>query len=411
MPRYPSPAVQPYVGMVVDSSPILTNAQLPYVGQLGPAAQSFLDGAHGRRLAGLGAVRAASTTYAPPPPIKQGSYPFGKLATVKFPLWMGSWPTPIAPGKTRSCVNVSIHKGEVGPSAVTFAFGAYMTWLRGRVAQGDHVYAIGHDDGVIVATCRPTDTAWLHGYLPHAPRPPGSFYPDTPPPPWLDVTTSVTSVAPLGLGSSDPYPTADQSAWTDAGLREMEEDDDVVGSGVFDPRGTSTVHDDMGVFADHPSMPGVIARNPPFTLNYEVADVVNGGPTVEVPGGGMSYIERDGRPAPIPTRRVDGGYVGLSPVGPAAFPLVARAMTPHMEREAVLAQQPTTRDIAPVSARIPTQSIVDVAVASRPLRGFGDDPPAQPPATSWWPTFVAATLVGFGAAAAYQYQRTGKWMP
>jgi len=86
----------------------------------------------------------------------------------------------------------------------------------------------------------------------------------------------------------------DEPDWSDASTREYEGQDDAVGSGIFDEAGAApTVHQRLGVFGAHYSIPGYIARNPPFSVS-DVLDV-NGARVVEVPAGGMAYAEQGGR--------------------------------------------------------------------------------------------------------------------
>lgn len=85
---------------------------------------------------------------------------------------------------------------------------------------------------------------------------------------------------------------------------DLEAQDDVLGSGIFDPSnrpGTSNTN--MGVFASHYSLPGYHARERPFTVNTEVADITDGAAVVGVPSGGMAYVESRGHligPYPSP---------------------------------------------------------------------------------------------------------------
>lgn len=86
-------------------------------------------------------------------------------------------------------------------------------------------------------------------------------------------------------------------------IRELEGDDDVYGSGIFDEHGRrSTVHRMLGVFEDHPSLPGYIEREVQFAVSPEIADIANGADVVVVPGGGMTYAEFAGKMVP-PERR------------------------------------------------------------------------------------------------------------
>lgn len=263
---YPHVENQPYEGTLVDKSPIVTNAMLPFVGQLGPAAYSTISNSHGRRLAGFG-------------------------------------------------------QDEVLPQ------------------------------------------------------------------------------------SGDPSKLPDAEDWHDSSLRQLEEDDDVVGSGVFDtggPRGRQTVHEDMGVFQDHPSIPGFIARNPPYTQNTEVLDVVTGGPTVEVAGGGLFYIERDGRPAPVPTKRLGGGYVQLNDKGVPAAPLQWAPPVNRLPEFAHVAED-FKRAKPPAGAEIITRPIVNVANVSMPISGLGAEQPAaakEAPGWGWW--LVGGLAIGIGGGIAYR---------
>lgn len=79
-------------------------------------------------------------------------------------------------------------------------------------------------------------------------------------------------------------------------VNDLEREDDVYGSGIFDPVGrASTIHRDMGVFADHPSLPGYVGREQQFSVSRDLVDIANGADVVVVPGGGMSYREVGGR--------------------------------------------------------------------------------------------------------------------
>jgi len=79
-------------------------------------------------------------------------------------------------------------------------------------------------------------------------------------------------------------------------LKELEGEDDVYGSGIFDQSGRGpTVHATLGVFEDHPSLPGYVGREVQFAVSKEVSDITSGADVVVVPGGGMSYQERGGK--------------------------------------------------------------------------------------------------------------------
>jgi hypothetical protein len=78
-------------------------------------------------------------------------------------------------------------------------------------------------------------------------------------------------------------------------LQALESEDDTLGSGIFDShRHPGTANVDAGVFASHYSLPGYQARQTPFTVSRDVASLPSGADYVEVPGGGMAYIEEYG---------------------------------------------------------------------------------------------------------------------
>ncbi len=120
-----------------------------------------------------------------------------------------------------------------------------------------------------------------------------------------------------------------------AEIYDLEEQDDVLGSGVFDPyHRPGTANTNMGVFVSHYSLPGYDARAIPFVTSNDVTDLTDDASIVHVPGGGMAYVEARGNllgPAcptfpppppgldpPRPTPR-DQTYVDLTPCGPAAW--------------------------------------------------------------------------------------------
>jgi hypothetical protein len=64
--------------------------------------------------------------------------------------------------------------------------------------------------------------------------------------------------------------------------------DDVVGNGMFDPAGShGNVHPDYGVFADHESLPGYVARDQ-FYAPSEVIDATTNSPVMYVPSGAVA---------------------------------------------------------------------------------------------------------------------------
>lgn len=79
-------------------------------------------------------------------------------------------------------------------------------------------------------------------------------------------------------------------------LQSLENEDDNLGSGIFDShRHPGTANVDAGVFASHFSLPGNNARQTPFTVSRDVASLPSGADYVEVPAGGMAYIEEYGK--------------------------------------------------------------------------------------------------------------------
>jgi hypothetical protein len=94
------------------------------------------------------------------------------------------------------------------------------------------------------------------------------------------------------------YALDDEPDWRDSLPFELQDDDDSVTSGIFDGDGTASTNVDMGVFADHWAIPGYIARNPPFYINPEVQDITADAIVLEVPAGGMAYLEKGGKNAP-----------------------------------------------------------------------------------------------------------------
>jgi hypothetical protein len=80
-------------------------------------------------------------------------------------------------------------------------------------------------------------------------------------------------------GSPLDYPTE---------LNSLQVTDDVDGNGVFDPPGSQgNIHADAGIFADHASLPGYLAREQ-FYRPSEVMDATTGRPVMYVPGGAVA---------------------------------------------------------------------------------------------------------------------------
>lgn len=77
-----------------------------------------------------------------------------------------------------------------------------------------------------------------------------------------------------------------------ADVADMEAQDDVLGSGIFDPAGRPAyVNSEMGVFEAKYSLPGYHAREVPFTVNHEIRDISSGADVVGIPSGGLNYVE------------------------------------------------------------------------------------------------------------------------
>lgn len=71
----------------------------------------------------------------------------------------------------------------------------------------------------------------------------------------------------------------------------LQQADDVVGNGIFDPHGShSNVHPDQGVFADHQSLPGYVDREQ-FYMPSEVEDATTDAQVMYVPGGAVGIDE------------------------------------------------------------------------------------------------------------------------
>jgi len=236
-----------------------------------------------------------------------------------------------------------------------------------------------------------------------------------------------------GFGSvSEAY----QRDRRDEYVEQIETDDDVLGSGIFDRSGArGTIHSNLGVFADHPSLPGYIAREMDFAVSRDISDITSGAEVVAVPGGGMAYVERGGQL--VGPLRPDDRYnpyveirMGIErrtvPFGPAYYPgpsstAVAPAfpdggtqfvpavpeevpLTPNLPAQTAPAipqvdMGPTPLlppQTAPTSAQVdlaPTPVLPPVAT---PASGYGAD---EEPKPAGWGTYAfAGALVGIAAA-------------
>lgn len=151
--------------------------------------------------------------------------------------------------------------------------------------------------------------------------------------------------------------------------RELEEEDDVHGSGIFDTYGRqATVHTNMGVFADHPSVPGFIDREVQYAVNRNIADLPSGADVVTVAGGGMTYIERNRFPVPFDRTGPTPCPPELQPPPPTALDEVYASMSP-IRRPSVpmLPGGPRTRGGGPAMGP-------PSAPGSQPMSGLGACP-------------------------------------
>jgi hypothetical protein len=178
--------------------------------------------------------------------------------------------------------------------------------------------------------------------------------------------------------------------------RALESEDDVYGSGIFDEAGRSpTVNPDLGIFGDHPNIPGYIEREVQFQVSDEVRDT-NGNPVVIVPAGGMAYIEQSGHsvlPAggPVPARPPWAPSGPTSQDQPYAMTTGARLSTPSRPSVAGLVrEEPTVR-------YLPGERVLPYAPTMKyvQMQGLGTDPPSSP----GWMSYAAAGAI-LGAAAA-----------
>lgn len=96
-----------------------------------------------------------------------------------------------------------------------------------------------------------------------------------------------------GLGEAKMVAKDEESSFYEQpDVNQMEEQDDVLGSGIFDDsRRPATVNKQMGVFEAHYSIPGPHAREVPFMINHEITDISNGAAVVGIPSGGLNYVE------------------------------------------------------------------------------------------------------------------------
>lgn len=223
--------------------------------------------------------------------------------------------------------------------------------------------------------------------------------------------------AVAGFGS---VPESYQAERRDDYVEQIEGEDDVFGSGIFDRGGREgTVHPQLGVFSDHPSLPGYIAREVQFAVSKDVKDITAGAEVVVVPGGGMAYVERGGRNVgPLETddhmnpyvmlgggrRALVGGVRVASPTAqgvPTAHPDGGTTLT--RATPADVPMEPTKDKFSADNAQYNTAFQQNAPIGGLgvypwrgPVRAYGADPPA--PSTSWGSYLAAGAIVGVAAA-------------
>ena len=132
-----------------------------------------------------------------------------------------------------------------------------------------------------------------------------------------------------GLGSVANAPSYDAEYNNGDFLDDLEQEDDVYGSGIFDFSGRApTTHADLGVFADNPNLPGFIGREQLFAVSQEITDITNNADVVVVPGGGMSYVDRGLPPQPFYRWGQKASPLDLQKAPPTSRGQVFTSMTP-----------------------------------------------------------------------------------
>lgn len=232
-----------------------------------------------------------------------------------------------------------------------------------------------------------------------------------------------------GFGSNETQPA--YAAKQDEYAQKLENEDDVKGSGIFDSYGRkATVHMDLGVFADHPSLPGYVDREVQFSVSKDVVDITSGADVVVVPAGGMTYQERGGVPVDF-DGRTPGNDLKFSRVTSSrdlyASTAPSAAVQTVVQKPGLMVPVPPSVAMRPVGSRdisrvgAPqrgvklnnvqrfTYSTPAVAPAhaqhatgpmlapQKALRGFGETP--QP--IGWGTYAFAGLLVGTAAAMVY----------
>jgi len=191
------------------------------------------------------------------------------------------------------------------------------------------------------------------------------------------------------------------SSYDDGELRRLEKSDDTYGSGIFDAAGSKpTVHPDLGVFQDHPNIPGYIGREVQFLPSKEVKSIPSGADVIVIPGGGMSW---GGRiiPSGMMGQKVPYRYGSAIkpppgvPRGKASVPT-----TPSTTAQATVPGPILPFRPAPVVVRAyavaPTPSVTYYTMRRAGTSGFGVDPPPAKP--SWVPYVAGGVMLGAAIA-------------
>jgi len=118
-----------------------------------------------------------------------------------------------------------------------------------------------------------------------------------------------------GIGAApEVAPSGGDPRYEGEHLNQLERQDDVYGSGIFDgPDGPATANAEMGIFSSAYSLPGFVGREVPFAVSRDVTDITSGGAVVMIPAGGKAAIEARGK-------LVDPPVLGPTPRPPALEP-------------------------------------------------------------------------------------------
>jgi hypothetical protein len=172
-----------------------------------------------------------------------------------------------------------------------------------------------------------------------------------------------------GFGEDAPAlgPSGQDPGYESSEMSEMEDADDVFGSGIFDEPGRPTSNNTMGIFASEYGLPGYVAREVPYAVSKDVTDVANGGAVVFIPAGGYYHIEDDGRVVPHPV-------LGPTPRPPANVPAPLTMMTdPYVN----IQQGPERDDLNAGYPNIPMPSYQPRRAAYPPIDRVADYPMAR----------------------------------